>query len=366
MLRNHVCTILIGLLGVGMLLCGAPSSAQIYKYQDEKGNWKFSDRPPPGGQQSVETLATGTAEEKTARQNLQVRLQEQFSPQTPLQEATLGTVTIKTPVGSGSGFFVSENGYIVTNKHVLKLDDNQLNQAQIQFDQAEQRLESFNSQLAVEEARLKKYQKDLADYQSYVRSLREGPKKTAEQEHYQLLMQQYRQQAKELATNRRKVREQARQFETQQREFNWNRHVAGATRNFTVVLKDGTELNARLVKFSDDHDLALLKLDDYLTPALKPAATHEFGQGLPVYAIGSPIGIRDSVSNGVISGFASGFIRTDANIYPGNSGGPLVLENGRVVGINTMVQVTHKFEGLGYAINIDTAWQEFASYLSDQ
>ncbi|NJN46038.1 MAG: trypsin-like serine protease [Candidatus Competibacteraceae bacterium] len=118
-----------------------------------------------------------------------------------------------------------------------------------------------------------------------------------------------------------------------------------------------------MVKFSENHDLALLKLDNYQTPALLAAATHEVGQGVSVYAIGSPIGIRDSVSNGVVSGFADGFIRTDAKIYPGNSGGPLVLENGRVVGINTMVQVTHKFEGLGYAIKIDTALQEFAGYL---
>jgi len=355
---------LITLLGI--LFCSTQGIAEIYKYQDEKGNWRFSDRPPPGSQQTVEKVSIGAKGSEEAKKNLIVRLQEKFSPQTPLQKATLGTVTIKTPLGSGSGFFLSENGHIVTNKHVLKPDEKQLDQAQLKFDQTEQQLESFTEQLALEQSRLKKYKRELADYGRYVRSLRDGPKKIAEQKHYQLLQKQYRQREKDYAENRRKARKHTRQFETQQREFNWKRHVAGAARNFTVILKDGTELKARLVKFSENHDLALLQLDNYQTPALQLAATHEIGQGVSVYAIGSPIGIRDSVSNGVVSGLGGGFIRTDAKIYPGNSGGPLVLENGRVVGINTMVQVTHKFEGLGYAIKIDTALQEFASYLPTQ
>ncbi|NJN46037.1 MAG: DUF4124 domain-containing protein [Candidatus Competibacteraceae bacterium] len=174
--RFRFFSVLIGFLG--LMLCSAPGSAEIYKYQDEKGNWRFSDRPPPGhSQQAVETVSIGAKDSEKAEQNLTARLQERFSPQTPLQEATLGAVTIKTPVGSGSGFFLSESGHIVTNKHVLKLDEKQLTQAQMQFDETEQRLESFTEQLALEESRLKKYKRDLADYGRYVRSLRDSPKK---------------------------------------------------------------------------------------------------------------------------------------------------------------------------------------------
>jgi S1-C subfamily serine protease len=69
------------------------------------------------------------------------------------------------------------------------------------------------------------------------------------------------------------------------------------------------------------------------------------------------------VSQGIVSGLRSGFIQTDAKIYPGNSGGPLVTENGRVAGINSFKQLTRNFEGLGFAIPIEVALDEFNRYL---
>jgi S1-C subfamily serine protease len=82
-----------------------------------------------------------------------------------------------------------------------------------------------------------------------------------------------------------------------------------------------------------------------------------------VYAIGSPIGISDSVASGILSGYTTQYIKTDAKIYPGNSGGPLLDDAGNVIGINTLKQVTYKFEGLGFAIPIQTALDAFQSKL---
>jgi serine protease Do len=73
--------------------------------------------------------------------------------------------------------------------------------------------------------------------------------------------------------------------------------------------------------------------------------------------------LQNSVTSGVYSGFEQGFIKTNAQIYPGNSGGPLVCSEGRVLGINTFKMLTHKFEGLGFAIPIETALKEFSTYL---
>jgi S1-C subfamily serine protease len=70
--------------------------------------------------------------------------------------------------------------------------------------------------------------------------------------------------------------------------------------------------------------------------------------------------LRNIIAQGVLSGHQGEFLQTDARIYPGNSGGPLVNQQGEVVGINTMKELTRKFEGLGYALSIRIPLEEFA------
>ena len=138
---------------------------------------------------------------------------------------------------------------------------------------------------------------------------------------------------------------------------------AGLSRNFKITLKNGTDLYAYLERVSEEYDLALLKLDGYRTPFIKRGDSGRVFQGQTVCAIGSPMNLRDSLSKGVVSGFTEGYIQTDARIYPGNSGGPLITDKGQVVGINTLKKLTRNFEGLGFAIPIDTAITEFGGEL---
>lgn len=346
------------------LIVATSASAETYKYQDEYGHWRYTDRPQSGSsQQPVEVLPTPAAKSRPT-QDLNAWLRAKFSPQTPIQEATLSTVTIKTPVGTGSGFFISDSGYILTNKHVVKLPEKTKKEIEQNFGDAEQKLDYYRKRLAWRERELEKYEKELARYETYLQGLPEGATKADKQSYYQFKQSQYRTLQQELSSDRRKFQEIESEVTAKQREFDWKSAVSGAASTFTVVLKDGTELTAYLVAVSEDHDLALLKIDQHRTPFLRPAIYQDISQGIPVYAIGSPLGLRDSVSNGVVSGIEPIFIRTDAKIYPGNSGGPLVLSDGRVIGINTMKRITYGLEGIGYAINISTALQEFAGYLS--
>jgi S1-C subfamily serine protease len=352
-----------GLLCLIALLAGNPGTAETYKYQDDQGRWHYTDRPPSGQQQPVEALPVPAAKRRPDR-DLNAMLRAKFPPQNPVQEATLGTVTVKTPVGTGSGFFVSTDGHLLTNKHVIQIPEDQREKLQSNLGDVRQQLERLRQQLTWREQELNAFKADLARYQAALRGLSDGPEKAERQQYYQARLDQYQLMERELADDRRKFQEQENAATSQRREIDWKLAVAGAARSFTIVLKDGAELNATLVAVSQEHDLALLKLDQYRTPRLQPAAPSEVGQGEPVYAIGSPLGMRDSISTGVVSGFGSSFIRTDAKIIPGNSGGPLVLANGRVIGINTLKQMIQgpegQFEGLGLAITIDTALREFA------
>lgn len=118
-------------------------------------------------------------------------------------------------------------------------------------------------------------------------------------------------------------------------------------------------LEARLVGVHKDTDLALLKIDEKDLPTLPLLSQQRPRVGQLVFAIGSPEGLQNSVTMGVVSAVARQpdpekamtYIQTDAPINPGNSGGPLVDMNGSVVGINTFILSTGGgSEGLGFAI----------------
>ncbi|MGC1438871.1 MAG: trypsin-like peptidase domain-containing protein [Terriglobales bacterium] len=118
-------------------------------------------------------------------------------------------------------------------------------------------------------------------------------------------------------------------------------------------------LDAKLVGIHKDSDLALLKIDQKNLPTLELGSARRIHQGQLVLAIGSPEGLQNSVTMGVVSSVgrqpdpdrAMVYIQTDAPINPGNSGGPLIDMDGYVLGINTLIlSEGGGSEGLGFAI----------------
>lgn len=152
-----------------------------------------------------------------------------------------------------------------------------------------------------------------------------------------------------------------------------NAHVVNGAQRIQVVLpppdSDGSlatalssKVNivpARIVGQTREIDLALLKVDGVKLPALPLAAYRNLRQGETVFAFGSPQGLRNTVTHGLISAVARQidpdspliYIQTDASVNPGNSGGPLVNVDGEVVGMNTFIlSQSGGNEGLGFAI----------------
>ena len=152
-----------------------------------------------------------------------------------------------------------------------------------------------------------------------------------------------------------------------------NAHVVNGAQRVQVVLPPanadgtlGTALSARtnivparIVGMTTELDLALLKVDGMKLQALPLAKYSDVRQGETVFAFGSPIGMRNSLTHGLVSAVARQvdpdspliYVQTDAPINPGNSGGPLVNIRGEVVGVNTfIVSQSGGNEGLGFAI----------------
>jgi len=127
-----------------------------------------------------------------------------------------------------------------------------------------------------------------------------------------------------------------------------NNHVVAGRDQITVVLSDERELPARVVGTDPKTDLAVIKIDaDNLHP-LRMGNSDELEVGDWVLAVGSPFGLQQTVTHGIVSAKGRSqvpgvdiqyqdFIQTDAAVNPGNSGGPLVNLRGEVVGINTAI-----------------------------
>jgi serine protease Do len=121
--------------------------------------------------------------------------------------------------------------------------------------------------------------------------------------------------------------------------------TAGANMELEQSASSGRTLDAKVAGISLELDLALLKVEARGLPALTVGDYSKVQQGEMVFAFGSPSGLRNTVTMGIVSAVARQldpdsplvFIQTDTPINPGNSGGPLVDINGNLVGINTFI-----------------------------
>ncbi|QDU30174.1 Periplasmic pH-dependent serine endoprotease DegQ precursor [Anatilimnocola aggregata] len=137
-----------------------------------------------------------------------------------------------------------------------------------------------------------------------------------------------------------------------------NHHVIDGAKEIEVFLSDGRRAMAQIIGQDRETDLALLKIDaDGLIPA-DWGESDDAEVGSMVWAVGSPFGLQRSVTSGIISGkHRTGmsrspyqdFLQTDAAVNPGNSGGPLVDIQGRVIGVNTAI-VGDAYQGISFAI----------------
>jgi serine protease Do len=138
-----------------------------------------------------------------------------------------------------------------------------------------------------------------------------------------------------------------------------NNHVVENADKIDVTLADGRRFKGTRVGTDPETDLALVKIDASALPTAVLGNSDELEQGDWVLAIGSPFGLQQTLTAGIVS--ATGrivgasqfdrYIQTDASINPGNSGGPLVNMQGEVVGINTLIfSQTGSNVGIGFAI----------------
>jgi S1-C subfamily serine protease len=253
----------------------------------------------------------------------------------PIDYAKNGTVAIETPWGKGSGFFITDI-YVVTNKHVVTPDTSHL--AEIQH-----KVETSRRLLNLEQER-------IAEMRNRIGQLKDG----ATRQQLEIIVQEREKELGRLLPAQKESEERLKNLEK-----------PSSARDIKIFLADGSEVSADSSQVSPGRDLALLTVFADKKSVLQPApADRVLQQGDKVYTIGNPVGLRNTVTSGIFSGYRKRegnddvFLQTDAPINPGNSGGPLIDEHGFVQGINTMV--VRDTQGIGFAIPIQTVLEEFS------
>jgi S1-C subfamily serine protease len=261
--------------------------------------------------------------------DLDHQLQRVNPPGNTIERARNATVFIETAVSRGSGFFVSGDCKIITNKHVINRDEEWLEKNDKLMAEASRILDFARNRVTKKrENFLKSCTKcDDQTFKAYIGDADDMLEKA---------MNVYNKQQDRLFRLRNQTR-------------------------FNISLTDGSEHTARLLRVSHAHDLAILKLDDSSCPLITPGSHTTVNIGEALFTIGSPIGLKHTVTSGVFSGIVEDdnktYLQTDAPINPGNSGGPLITKQGHVIGVNTMV--LSNTEGIGFAIPMDVVRQEF-------
>ncbi len=152
-----------------------------------------------------------------------------------------------------------------------------------------------------------------------------------------------------------------------------NNHVIDGAASIQVVLNSGNAVDAKVVGTDPVDDLALISVDPSFVSGVTPLQlgdSRAVKPGQMAIALGSPYGLTDSITIGVISGLnrslgsVRGMLQTDASINPGNSGGPLLDYQGNVIGINTAIESAAGARGIGFAVPSNVATNALPSLIT--
>ncbi len=295
-------------------------------------NWGSSD------QVVADRAAPKSPAVKRVQQTPSDRSQQELDEENVIDRALAATVTIRTPLGTGSGFFISPDT-IVTNRHVVRVDPKQV--------------DKLKSLVAEMETYVSSRAAYLAKRRRVVKAMRAGDRQ--------------RQLAEELAAAETKLDEVRQQLDANRTRLR-QLDIGVTAADIEVLLENGSNQTPASLEISDNRDLALLTIYSSVEKTINVSCDERrLTTGEKVFALGSPVGLAQTVTSGIFSGYRRNtstdrlYLQTDAPINPGSSGGPLIDEKGCLQGVNTMI--IRNTEGLGFAIPVEAIGEEFPGRL---
>jgi serine protease Do len=323
----------VGALGVCILLIGG---FFLFKGSETPSLQPDPQSPAVVTSNPIEESSSSPSDESVGFEGMDIisQLENNLPPGNQTEKARNATIFLETVWGEGAGFFIDDKCTVITNRHVIQVPEKEV--AAFEAMIAEARVEAEKMERRIQHARnvYQKVERGEGRLVGPVSTLEElGEKIDSDEENLNRLLEEIQQKEEELEQNK-------------------------SNTDLSIVLADGTKLMGLVDYVSEEQDLAIVRpLPNARCPAIPTGDSRALNQGDVLFTIGSPMGLRHVVTSGVFSGNVEIdghlMLQTDAPINPGNSGGPLIDQEGRVVGINTLVMAPA--QGIGFAIPIEEA-----------
>ena len=231
---------------------------------------------------------------------------------TDLEKALDATVMIKGGLSTGSGFFITDEGYVLTNKHVINATGDFIQKKEEELGNIKSELEAINEKVAAAERVMDRDYAELKNEENKNNSDIFYNYNKSRSHYYK-----YRQKQKNIKT----------WYLQKRSELDDLKNEAGSLYQLTCFFADGTSMPIYVVRESYQYDLALLSAREQGTPFLRPRDVRDMPVGTRLYALGSPLGhrLQNTVTSGVFSALREInnvlYIQTNAQVNRGNSGG---------------------------------------------
>ena len=265
--------------GVILLVFAVFAHGDLYKWQDNDGQWHFGDAPEPGKVAKVEKSIPLNSEYEDLKQQL---LQD-VSPNSPVDEAVMAAVTIKTTLGQGVGFFVNDEGYLVTLLSVVRPKP---------AHGVGEKLDNFEAEVEMHATEAKKLKVIVDEREQRVNELKklrtkksgdERKKVSISLKEAQAALREIKAQYNRVNAKARTARQAREQWIRQQ---NIKNSRAKIDAQFRAVLQNGQEKMLDLVTISNSHGLALLRLPGYHTPHVIIEDDYKLSFGQKLFVVG--------------------------------------------------------------------------------
>ncbi|NTS75423.1 trypsin-like peptidase domain-containing protein [Catenovulum sp. SM1970] len=271
----------------------------------------------------------------TTPSGLSAQLARSHPPKNTVEQARNATVFIETAWDTlGSGFIINEQCDVVTNRHVVEFN-------------VDKNIQSQQSSKAFYDSYLVNWQGKVDELNALKSQYKQARSKNQKSKAKQLA-KRIEQLVAEINTLPETMKSSiVKKVEDQEWDVRY--------KSLKVSLINGNDYDIYDVHLSEKYDLAFFRLPEQNCPFIESMRYRNIPQATKLYTVGSPSGLRYTITAGVFSGLrklkGTLMLQTDAPINPGNSGGPLITANGLAIGVNTSkLKNTH---GIGFALPMD-------------